>query len=122
MNGKFPAVFLCVLSLIGCADTSGDWSGECDIGELELSVTMAMVEEDGAITGSGTIAYVDPDNGSISEEVTVTGSRDGTAVDLELQPDIAGEMEISGTIDGDSIEGDCMWANIEGSALIERGG
>ena len=108
-----------LLALSACADTTGDWSGQCDIGEVELDVTMSVTEEDGSITGTGTIGYTNED-GSVSEEAEVTGTRDGDIVLLELQPVTIGEMEFDATIDGDALSGSCMWATIEGDALLER--
>jgi len=56
MTWKTPAMILSTMALAGCADASGDWSGECDIGEFEITVSVNLTEEAGTVTGDGTMA------------------------------------------------------------------
>lgn len=106
-------------TLAACDESSGSWSGECDVGEFEISVTMSITDEEGDISGSGTMAY-DFGDEQISENATVSGVRDGSEVSIELQPDTVGEIEIDGVLEGDTISGSCTWTTFEGSARLNR--
>ncbi|MEL6344858.1 MAG: hypothetical protein AAFV53_17200 [Myxococcota bacterium] len=106
-------------TMAACDDSGGEWRGECDIGEVEISVTMSLTDDEGDLSGSGTMSYTTLED-QISEDATVSGFREGNEVEIELQPDTVGEMEIDAVMDGDVLSGTCMWASIEGTARLER--
>jgi len=116
---KTPTILALALALLtGCTDSSGEWSGECDVGEFEFDVQMTLEEGDN-ITGTGTITFSEQ-SVEITESVTITGSRDGDAISLELEPEDVGEMNINATIDGDTLDGTCTWAGVDGSVTMDR--
>ncbi len=116
---KTPMMLIALLALTGCTDTSGDWSGECDVGEFEFDIEMTLEEAEEKITGSGTVTFTEQAV-EITESVNITGSRDGDAISLELEPEDVGEVNINATIDGNTLDGTCTWAGIDGSVTMDR--
>jgi hypothetical protein len=94
----------------GDIDVTGTWNAKVDVGGQTGEPVFTLKQEGGAITGT----YA----GSFGEE-DVTGAVTGDKVEFQFVLD-QGTVTYSGTIDGDSMEGEAKYGDFRGTWHAER--
>ena len=120
------ARWLAMLALGACAPggVAGTWSGSCDLkgGVPEYYAIDAFVLNASGGTISG-VATIHPDWLAEPLDGTVTGTVDGGEVVLvaDMGDAVMGfELSLTGTLQGDTIEGDCRTEQASGSGRLDR--
>ena len=107
------------LLLTACSPLTATWEGKCDYGEDEIQVELELVQDGEDVEGDGTLSYLDG-NTLVTVDVTVDGDTDGDDVELELETDLLGTMEIDAALEGGiSLTGECEWT-FEGVLTLDR--
>lgn len=120
--------FLCLLTLpvalMACDSAeededptiSGQWQGTANFQGTPLTVSILLTERDQAITGSGTVTFVNP------VAVSVTGTHNYPNVALTIQSSGLEDLNFSGTLTGDarSISGSLSGSGFDNFAITLR--
>jgi hypothetical protein len=86
-------------------DISGDWSGSCDAVDTTddagrvLSFEVTLLDEDGELSGAGTLSL----DGETTPSLDVVGTRAGDLVDLRIAQGTDLELILTGPVDGDEM-------------------
>ena len=100
-----------LLLLTACSPLTATWEGKCDYGEDEIQVELELIQDGEDVEGEGSLSYL-AGNTLITVDVEVDGEKDGDDVELDLDTELLGTMEIDATLeDRSSLTGECEWGS-----------
>jgi len=110
--------------LSGCdlfTNLVGSWEGTCEFSAYDMDVEIDIDEDDGGdLTGEAAVSFLYYGY-QFELEGDVDGKRDGSDVELDMDFDENGSMEIVGQLtDSDTIEGECESGGVDADIELER--